>query len=63
MARTPHSGYLTKARPFARSHYQFAELGDEIEREDRGTMTISYETLTNHPVRPYCGCYVEHERS
>jgi hypothetical protein len=41
----------------------FAELGDEIERGNRGTMTISYETLTNHPVHPHCGCYVEHERS
>jgi hypothetical protein len=41
----------------------FAELGDEIEGEDRGTMTVSYETLTNHPVYLRCGCYVEHERS
>ena len=35
----------------------FAELGDGIEREDRGTITISYETLTTHPVRSRCGCW------
>jgi len=40
-----------------------AELGDEIEGEDGGTMTVSYETLTNHPVHLRCGCYGEHERS
>lgn len=41
----------------------FAELGNEIEGEDGGTMTMSCETLTTHPVHPRCGCYVEHERS
>jgi hypothetical protein len=59
----PRAGGYLEARPFARSHHQFAELGDEIEREDRGTMTMSFETLTNHSVPPRCGCYVEHERS
>jgi hypothetical protein len=40
----------------------FAELGDGVEREERGTMTISYETLTTHSMHPRCACYVEHER-
>ncbi len=35
----------------------FAELGDGIEREDRGTITISYESLTTHPVHSRCGCW------
>jgi hypothetical protein len=41
----------------------FAELGDEIERVGRGTMTISYETLMNHPAHSHCVCCVERERS
>jgi hypothetical protein len=41
----------------------FAELGEEIQGEDGGTMTVRYETLTNPPTHPRCGCYVEHERT
>jgi hypothetical protein len=41
----------------------FAELGDETEGEDKGTMTVSYEILTNPPVQSRRGCYVEYERS
>jgi HK97 family phage portal protein len=41
----------------------FAELGEEIEGEDGGTMAVRYETLTNPPTHPRCGCYIEHERT
>lgn len=37
----------------------FVELGDEIEGEDGGTMTVGYEMLTNLSVHPMCECYVE----
>lgn len=39
----------------------FAELGDELEGEDGGTMIVTYETLSNPPSHPRCGCFLEHE--
>lgn len=39
----------------------FAQLGDELEGEDGGTKTISYETLHTPPLHPRDGCYVEYE--
>lgn len=39
----------------------FARLGDELEGEDGGIMTVSYEDILTPPTHPRCGCYLEHE--
>lgn len=38
-----------------------AELGDELEGEDGGTMAVTYETLSNPPSHPRCGYFLERE--
>lgn len=41
----------------------FTELGDELEGEDGGKITVGHKTLSNPPAHARYGCFVEHERT